>query len=149
MKDQVLSITQMQHLKELCVDTSKASMYWSLPLPSDYKTKLNIVGINGNLEASEKYGHSIGAFTLQDMLEMIPSSLYVQKDGEVLTQSDSYDNKAYLTLIKQRVGYTCEYKDVRHDMIIIQEYGDTPVEAAYNILCWLAENKLLGKEEKK
>ena len=29
MKDQVLSIDQMQHLRDLGVDTSKASLYWA------------------------------------------------------------------------------------------------------------------------
>lgn len=68
METQVLSIEQMLVLKDLGVDTSKASMCWDMPTAPDFKHKLNQTGVNGG----ELGKYQIGAFTLQDILDMLP-----------------------------------------------------------------------------
>lgn len=87
-------------------------------------------------------------FTLHDMLEIMPSTLYV-RDGKVVEPGEKYHQMTRLTLTKDEHGYRCSFVDYLLNMIFHKEDGDTAIEVAYNMLCWLAENKLLGKEEKK
>lgn len=80
MKDQVLSIDQMQHLRDLGVDTSKASLYWARRC---HGSKLNDNSIGKWFLSLEKEFMVVGftayevipAFTLQDLLSIIPSKI--------------------------------------------------------------------------
>lgn len=144
MRDQVLSIERMQHLKELGVETSKASMYFSY-----HWDRLNIVTEHGNLKAWEERGLGIGAFTLQDMLEMIPCKLFCDETGYAANlQPILLSQTCYLTFTKHDTGkYEIAYISRKQEYLHYVN-GKTILEAAYNMLCWLAENKLLAKEEK-
>lgn len=72
MKNQVLSISQMRHLKDLGVDTDKASMCW-LGNPNSN---------NYDVFIFDEYCYEIScfdpipAFTLQDLLSILPSIVY-------------------------------------------------------------------------
>lgn len=128
MKNQVLSIEQMQQLKELGVDTSKASMCWVRDAEG-----------NRTIEIHDEYCYEMSflnpvpAFTLQDMLDMMPNiievnececSLYIffHEDGISVYYECGYD---------EQPAFFCE---------------DSILESAYNMLCWLAENGYLNKK---
>lgn len=130
MKDQVLSIEQMQHLKDLGIDTSKASMFWDIPNPPCYRQKLSITGIYGNLKETEYRGHIIGAFTLQDMFDLLPENLIIDCNRYFL---EIHHNNSKKVQIK--------YKTYQYENTLIC-LGDFPniMTATYEMLCWLAEN---------
>lgn len=67
MTKQVLDVQQMQHLQELGLDTSNASMYWisyngiSVSIPSNF-----------HLPTSDNDYVICDAYTLQDVLDALP-----------------------------------------------------------------------------
>lgn len=148
MKDQVLSIQRMQHLKELGVDTSKASMCWM-----KYRSENAswILSLMRDIVPLDYDTHEIvPAYTLQDLLEMMPCKLYCDETGYTIRLKPTLLYlPCYLTLVKcQDSEYEIAYTNR------IQKYlqfasGKTILDAVYSMLCWLAENKLLGKEKKK
>lgn len=127
MKNQVLSIEQMQHLKKLGVDTSKASCYWWYAEGKNYLYWGKCSDING-----------IPTFTLQDMLEMMPSRFssipFEDKEQYVI----HYMVMEKLTG-KWFIGYT--YGLIKGKWII-KFQGDL-LTCAYEALCWLAKNGCL------
>ena len=131
MENQVLSIEQMQKLKELGVDiqpTGTCLMY-----TSDSSDKYYL-----------KYGEStceddVKAFTLQDIIELLPAK--IQRNAE-------YD----LTIYKEFLVYSCEGKNncIACRPLIFFDTVDpfTDIEigligAAYEMLIWVAENGYL------
>ena len=126
MSKQVLDVQQTQHLKELGVDTSKASMCWCT--------------FNGDtaLSLHDEYCyesaslHPIPTFTLQDILELLPA----KHEG------------AYLTITKTDKSYIMGYED--------EDGGASPVfineqaiDSAYEMLCWCAENGIIETKKDK
>ena len=111
MKEQVLTISQMQELIDMEVDTSNASIYWSvnkvnargrksdlmLPFLTFHNTN-QVVGL-----ASFEY---IPTFTLQDILDILPESieedsigrfdyeLRIKKNGVAYESFDALDSKS-------------------------------------------------------
>lgn len=135
MKNQVLSIEQMKHLKELGVDASEASMCW-VQEPDRGKYALTEHG---------RFCYEMGClqpfptFTLHDMLKCMPKIIY-----EKSTQKYANLN---LEFTKDKVGICY----LVGSYIMFKDYratGKTILEAVYNMLCWLAENNLLGKEKR-
>ena len=111
----VLSIEQMTRLKELGVDvTPKAEciMYSSVG-GDDYKLM---------------YGQSvceddIKAFTLQDIIELLPYTF----------------NNNYLRIYRSISIYYFIYENMNLEDDILEK-GSNPLEAAYNMLIWVIEN---------
>ena len=73
MKDQVLSIEQMQKLKELGIDASKASMCYVF-FESDGSKYTDIV-VHDESCYEMACMNPIPTFTLQDIIELIPENL--------------------------------------------------------------------------
>ena len=113
---QELTIEQMQHLKELGVDTSKASMCWvcltKQPFLSFYYK---------DYPKDDK--KVIPTFTLQDIFDLLPS----KHEG------------AYLTITKPDKSYIMGYEDEDGGAspVFINEQA---IDSAYEMLCWCAEN---------
>lgn len=137
MKDQVLSIEQMQHLKELGVDTSKASMV--LIITDPYGDILDwdeeIFGFNEeekNLEYFDaetgNYDHSYrkdcGVFTLQDIIDLLPKEIYTEKN-ELATLKIYFPNDGY---------WEFSYMGFHKCMEFFIE--ENIIDAAYEMLCW-------------
>lgn len=133
MKEKVLSIAQMQHLQEIGVDTSKASCFWYFDDREDYLFWGQCTTPSG-----------VPTLTLQDMLEMMPSSI-------------EYDNTLYhFELLKLGSStYSIGYKGIVD--IVDENNGDNNkikyhillwnkniLTCAYETLCWLAENNFIG-----
>mgnify|MGYP003478011607 CR=1 FL=1 len=132
MKDQVLSVEQMQKLKKLGIDDSKAKIYWVRQTNS---SKCNDP-INGKYFLSLSKGDNLmrcgfityettPTFTLQDMIELMP---------------DDIDYVFSLVISKNYIAYRNDDSNVEKHLI----YGDDSIlENAYNMLVWLAENKYI------
>ena len=124
MAKQVLSIEQTQHLKELGVDMSKASMCWIIDGENKHKPFITL-----SRDASDHVDYitySLPAFNLQDILDLFPS----KHEG------------AYLTITKTDKSYIMGYED--------EDGGASPVfineqaiDSAYEMMCWCAENGII------
>lgn len=125
MKNQVLSIDQMQHLKELGVDTSKASIYWA--------RRSHGIGINDSSKGNwflslQKEFMGVGftayevvpTFTLQDIINILPNSI---------------DNNV-LTIRKHANGVSISYEDTYTRSILSISEKEDIIEAAYKMLVW-------------
>ena len=169
MKKQVLTIKEMTYLKSLGVDTSKASMVllffdesgnelgWEVEDRGKDKVLYEYYDEGKEIWESASYsyfdaetGHydhshreDCGVFTLQDMLEVMPKEIY-------LKSTNKHANlEIRITEGRTVIGYFVKnsyFHDSRIPAKIITDA--TILEAAYNMLCWLAENGYLGKEGK-
>ena len=72
---QVLSIDQMKHLRELGLDTSDASMHWQfLPTVESFFNGVLALEERPTLFVSQpNMKHEYPAYTLQDILDKLPS----------------------------------------------------------------------------
>lgn len=138
MKNQVLSIAQMRHLRDLGVDTSRASMCW---------LHMNLLDEKFVLTVNDQYARDadvelIPAFTLQDIINMLPE--------EVPCRYARYPlGKACLELGKDYAGYSYTDMNDEHDYeVYFGGHEDILVEV-YNLLCWCAENGYLNNNQTK
>lgn len=135
MENQVLSIEQMNHLKELGVDTSGASMAWQKGLATRHVWVLYAVG-NMSLSLPDKER----TFTLQDMLSLMPKQLRLKVEN--------YRSPVDCLLMID-VANDCVY----YEYFVWQEYSRAKhfdcanlITSAYEMLCWLAEGEYLNKK---
>jgi len=154
MKEQVLTIEQMHNLAKLGVDTSKASMvmiffnengeevYWNVQ--NNGKSEILYQWYNEDSEIWESanaryfdantgdYDHSYreecGVFTLQDILNLLPSNVF-----------GDYN----FWLMKAKAGYNFSIKNNPDSAKIGTHFYDSPLGAAYDILVYhLKKNAL-------
>ena len=135
MKNQVLSIEQMRKLKELGVDTSKASMHF-LYMPTAKSIMSGVYEVDDEPEvfvSQNGMNHEHPTFTLQDVIELLPSQL-IHK-GETLYLN--FDN----------IGKEYGFYYVAVDFEIYIYFNDKNIlQAAYNMLIWVIENGYLKKK---
>lgn len=130
MVKQCLNIKQMQHLKDLGVDISKASMCWMKY--SGYEKE--IVEVHNEYCYEMAYIKPFPAFTFQDIFQMMPPQIQGE-NGEFLR----------LCIIS---FYGICYLDIDNNAYKVFTIKKDILQSGYEMLCWLAENKLLGKDEK-
>lgn len=144
MRNQVLSVDQMQHLKELGVDTSKASIYWA--------RRSHGSGINDSSKGNwflslQKEFMGVGftayevvpTFTLQDIISMLPDSidnnmLTIRKNANVV--SVSYENlytRSILSISQEDSLIKSSYENVGM-VLFLRNYKNKTV-----IICQFAE----------
>ena len=141
MKNQVLSIEQMQKLKELGVDTSNASMHF-LYMPTAKSIMSGVYEVDDEPEifvSQHGVNHEHPTFTLQDIIELLPAK--IQRNTE-------YD----LTIYKDFLLYSCQGKNqfaACRPLIFfnaVELFTDSEIGligAAYEMLVWVAENGYL------
>lgn len=126
MKEQVLSVKQMQTIVKLGIDTSNASMCWlahdNYELDGGYLYSLCI----GYLPSMG--GRFIPTFTLQDILEIIKEQV-LKKDLSLDLQLDLLNSSLQLT---KEIDYILHIAD-----------GDNILETAFNMLKWVKENEYI------
>lgn len=138
MKEQVLSIKQMEHLKELGVDTSKASCFWYFDDKEDYLFWGQCTTPSG-----------VPTLTLQDMLEMMPGS--IESDNilyhfESLKLGSSTYSIGYKGIVDETVDENGdEINRIKYHILL---WNKNLLTCAYEMLCWLAENGHLKGGEK-
>ena len=130
---QVLDVQQMQHLQELGLDTSNASMVWckcdcekeySHLLPKDEDVFERCLAV--------KY---IPAYTLQDVLDALPKMIYpfpVHKIGFELWIGSG------------KIFYANMFN--LEDVLKVR-YDKELIDAAYSLLCWAIENKFVETDK--
>ena len=134
MSKQCLDISQMQHLKELGVDDSKANFYWhrtkSLNYYNDWdewKLHYGILKLARGFTAINcEY---VRTFTLQDILDLLPRVII--KDGHY------HYFEMYRTEELYYVGYYWL------DNPLVECKSAEFIDAAYEMLCWVIENGYL------
>ena len=115
-EEQVLSIEQMEHLQELGVDTSDASMCWA---------GNDVVPNNG---AAFDLGYDgLPTYTAGDLIEKLPKSIDLGF-GE-------YDLELSIKGEYVEVQYENDYDDYTPFFCA----NLSLIESLYRILCWLAE----------
>lgn len=123
MSKQVLDISQMQHLKDLGVDTSKASCYIGEAEWKEYLYFGKCTDING-----------IPTFTLQDILDLLPNPV----EG----------TKYALTISKSKYHWFVSYEEhINYTTLISCGYNEL-IDSAYETLCWLIENGYIKTNNK-
>lgn len=134
MKNQVLSIEQMQKLKELGVDINKASMCYISKYPScDFDDGDSIVVVSKDFN-KRLYNEFGPAFTLQDIIELLPHNIY---DGL---------NKKYSLVIQVNIvncfiiHYLSFGKSIDE---LIHFYDYDIIDAVYKMLVWVTEKGYL------
>lgn len=135
MKNQVLSINQMQELINLGIDTSKASMCWS---KFKYDSNFTIQAMSKNMFEEEirnldliytPYDYIIiPTFTLQDILEILPKIKHYY-----------YPNLRQVN----NISWQIIYKSKLGELEWIAKYGKTSIEAAFNMLKWCKQNNYI------
>ncbi len=139
----VLSIEQMRRLQKLGVDTSTASWFYDLKYGGD----LDVVKYPKRLSQYIQNGNGIGAFTLQDILEIMPVLYPTMKNGKrILVDSSREDSGCHYqpTIFHSEDGWFCSYFD--SDDLLDERTSDSynnPLDAVYDMLCWLYENDYL------
>lgn len=128
MSKQCLSIEQMQHLNELGVDIRTASLCWvclnSEPYLSFY-----------NKDYPQEDTKVIPAFTLQDILDLLPKDICKEGCTWAASLYIDYENNRIAYGNTDRYGF-----EIYHERII----EETLIDAAYEMLCWCIENGYLG-----
>lgn len=133
MEDQTLSIEQMQELTELGIDTSKASLCWlTSPKFPTWTPKLKFY--TKDLKEGD---HVIGlvpipTFTLQDILEIIRKQTFTEGG---LTLTEGYEN-TWICCFTFQTAYEGDYTNY-------EQFGDTSLEAAFNMLKWVKQNNYI------
>ena len=126
MSKQCLDVQQMQHLQELGLDTSNASMCWIKDTEG-----------NRHLSVHDEYCYEatfmnpIHAYTLQDVLDILPTEIK-PAERRFWLRIDLSDECLYYY-----------YEDCnlveRRKKVIGYDGVDGLIDAAYSMLCWVIE----------
>ena len=137
MKDQTLSIKQMQYLKKLGIDTSNASM--ALVYKNAYGDFVDWEAADDNLHSSHigEYNSYLrskyGVFTFQDIFDLLPKNITSKDNNKVCLEIVFPNNN------KWEVFYG----------LIKSFFDEKLINALYKMLVWCAENDYINinKEE--
>lgn len=130
---QCLNISQMQHLKELGVDTSNANFYWHRTKSlnnyeewDEWKLYYGVLKLaRGFTTINCEY---VRTFTLQDILDLLPATV---------------DDDYRLYIDKGLVLWTVGYVDAVSEEVYEDFRERDLIDAAYEMLCWVVENGYL------
>ena len=140
MSKQCLDVHQMQHLQELGLDTSNASMLYCDLYDEEYilveskhrfdkeENAILLEGVRNSVIYCKKV---TPAYTLQDVLDALPKE--ISKDG------CTWHASLYIDFENERIAYgnTDRYGfEVYHEIMIEKDL----IDAAYSLLCWAIEN---------
>ena len=142
MENQVLSLEQMNQLKELGVDTSRASMAIYSIYAGEEK-EYNILAANGvfaEKQEHDRFGYGIHnvvsfdkkpVFTSQDIIELLPREVTDYADYQLLID-------------KQRDSYSVSYENT--DSFLISFCRVELLDCLYEMLLWVIDNDYLEKK---
>ncbi len=136
MSKQCLNVEQMQHLKELGVDTSNANFYWHRTKSlnnyeewDEWKLYYGVLKLaRGFTTINCEY---VRTFTLQDILDLLPEEIYTE-ENELATLKIYFPNDGY---------WEFSYMGLHKCMEFFLE--ENLIDAAYEMLCWVIENGYL------
>lgn len=129
----------MKHLESLGVDTSNASMCWEYLPTADAIMNGTFDDVDGPyLLANTGFKHDFPAFTLQDIMEILPTEIIIT--GIKYSLVLHYGKKMWVMKYMDSCGFT-------HKSLCSNDIMDV----AYRTLVWCLEKKFLiiRKENKK
>ena len=124
---QVLSVEQMKHLQELGLDTSDGSMCFEW----NESDSDNMVVVS--LDADTNYDYYRKTYTLQDILDKLPTLIIISSDF-------------YKICIEPSCGYWDIYYYKSDATELISKKSENIIDVAYDMLCWCIENGYIKKE---
>ena len=130
--ENVLSIDKIKHLQELGVNTGNASMTWMLyPYEEGKQPQLSLREWKTFKEPFRKE-HCIPAFTLLDILKLLPKEIKIGTDTYWITM---YFN--------DNCWHICYSMSDEFDYY--QEFlSYSLIDASYEMLCWCVEERLIS-----
>lgn len=144
MKNQTLSIERMRHLRNLGVDTSKASMCWSKIIDGEFPKLIGscyLISYDNKCQSNKSY-EIIPVFTLIDIMNLLPRYINYNDISCALEISPGGECNS---------GWTVSYRacaDIKFDTIHLT-FSNNVINAAYKMLCWCAENGYLNNNQTK
>ena len=127
------SIEQSKKLIELGIDVSTADMFWKNGVSDKYIQRFTpFVSSGTNID----YDYDIPAWSLSALLELMPPYLFEFERGIDLNIYPNLSGKAW----------HCSYmpnavENMKNDKFKQITNGDNLVDAAFEMVCWLLENK--------
>lgn len=123
MRDQVLSIDQMKHLKDLDIDTSEATLYWTRHCHGckidDDSTGEWFLSLQKEFQVIGFISYEvIPTFTLQDLLNVIPPKVS-SRSNEVFSlrierRIDEWEYTTGLLRIVTEVNFSLQFMGIRY-----------------------------------
>lgn len=138
MRNQVLSVEQMLKLQRLGIDISSSGMCWCRP--TGYKNEKWELKIHEDVIRQERDPRfwEISAFTLQDIIKLLPLSIKPNPNVETF----------YLNLYYYDRSWVVDYLNNKGDgSYFAITSNDSFIEAAYEMLCWCIENGYVKTKE--
>lgn len=145
------NIQQSKKLLKLGIDINTADMYymyryWEIDEDTVGSQSDTSVGFNSDIYYGEDNGktyHYIPAWSLSALLDLLPSSLPLYpeateegvKEGKYRSSDLIASKEGYL-----RKKYDGDYQ-YRYDGIKVVGDFQSPLDAAFEMVCWLLENK--------
>lgn len=136
MSKQVLDRCQMEHLCELGIDTTQATMCW-IKRHDDDGTSKDILCMHDEFCYEFSSLDPEPAFNLQDILDLLPK--------EISREGCTWSASLYIDYENDRIAYgnTDRYGfEVYHEVSICENL----IDAAYEMLCWCVENGYVRTE---
>lgn len=145
MTKQVLSIQQMLHLQKLGIEPKETLLHWARevatePRAANHYGKWILVKGKGRATVGLTHWEYVPAFTLQDILDILPAEINVKGERNWLCIDMAEEWVCYYHEYDGR-QYPCEVFDFRD--------GEHLIDAAYIALCWCINEGYLkvGKED--
>ncbi len=132
MSKQVLTVEQTQHLQELGLPLKETTFCWIKPEKATDDAYVLSIG-NVQYADSSAIWDYIPAYTLQDMLDVLPKEIVVT----VFNVSRKYHLELGYSINHWYITYT-NYDDLED--VLYDTYEQEPIDAAYEILYWLVKN---------
>lgn len=139
---QVLTVEQMQHLKELGLELKESLLYWARCVDNNpraathYGKWVLIKGNNAQIVGFMQW-EFIPAYTLADIIEILPKQL---------EDPDGFQNR--LQFFHDEGIWDVSYYSVVSELSYIYKIEEELIDAAYEMLCWCLENKYIETKEK-
>ena len=127
MPKQVLDVHQMQHLQELGLDTSNASMCWIKDMEENQH-----LSVHDEYCYEARFMNPVPAYTLQDVLDALPKYYHIANIGWTKLSIRVHTTKEW------EIGYvyTDELSKYAYGCRIL---GKKLIDAAYELFCWCVE----------
>ena len=135
MSKQCLDVHQMQHLQELGLELKETMLYWARcvdnnPRAATHYGKWVLIKGNNAQTVGLMHWEFIPAYTLQDVLDLLPKSIGVEY---------IYD----LCIFPESISYTQFIGGEINDNLFEVPINESLIDAAYFMLCWVIENKFV------
>ena len=139
MENQVLSLEQMNQLKELGVDTSRASMAIYSIYAGEEK-EYNILAANGVF--AEKQEHDRFGYGIHNVVSFDKKPVFTSQDIIDLLPREVTDCADYQLLInKQRDSYSVSYENT--DSFLVSFCRVELLDCLYEMLLWVIDSDYL------